>query len=192
MIGTPGVLHTDKNMNTRMVDLATRLLADRIVVLQGEIDEDMATSICMQLRYLEAEDKDKPVTMYIQSPGGSISAGYSIIDTMNTLKCPVHTVAMGMTASMAVSVFLNGEKGERSMYEHSELLIHQPLSGMKGQASDMKIHTEHLLKLKTQLAQEYSKLTGISLKDMENMMDRDTILSSKECLKLKICDKIKK
>lgn len=191
MISIPGVLYTDKNKNTRMIDLATRLLVDRIIVLEGEITDELATSIVMQLRYLESEDKEKPITLLIQSPGGSISAGYSIIDTIHALKCPVHTVGIGMVASMAVSIFLNGKNGERVLHKHSEILVHQPLSGIRGQASDLQIHTEHTLKLKKQLAKEYCELTGVSLKEMEQMMDRDTILDATTAKKLGFCDRIK-
>lgn len=147
MMGIPGVLHTDENNNTRMIDLPTRLLTDRIVMVQGEITDELATSVVMQLRYLESQDKEKPVIMFIQSPGGSVSAGYAIIDTMHNIKCPVHTVAMGMTASMAVSIFINGKKGERTVYKHTELLVHQPSGGCKGQISDMEIDVKHGIKL---------------------------------------------
>lgn len=191
MLGTPGVLHTDENNNTRMIDLATRLLTDRIIMVEGEINNEMAVSVIAQLRYLESQDKEKPVTMFIQSPGGDVSAGYAIIDTMNDIKCPVHTVAMGMTASMAVTIFLNGKKGERSVYKHTELLVHQPLGGAQGQISDMERNVKHGIKLKDQLAKEYSKLTGIELKKMVEMMDRDTILDAQECVKLGLADKIK-
>ena len=191
MLGTPGVLHTDENNNTRMIDLATRLLTDRIIMVEGEINNEMAVSIIAQLRYLESQDKEKPIIMFIQSPGGDVSAGYAIIDTMNDIKCPVHTVAMGMTASMAVTIFLNGKKGERSVYKHTELLVHQPLGGTQGQISDMERNVKHGIKLKDQLAKEYSKLTGIELKKMVEMMDRDTILSADEAVKLGFADKIK-
>lgn len=191
MLGMPGVLHTDENNNTRMIDLATRLLTDRIIMVEGEITDESAISIIAQLRYLESQDKEKPITMFIQSPGGSVSAGYAIIDTMNNIKCPVHTIAMGMTASMAVTIFLNGKKGERTVYKHTELLVHQPLGGVKGQISDMERNVKHGIKLKDQLAKEYSKLTGIELKKMIDMMDRDTILDANECIKLGLADKIK-
>lgn len=191
MFGTPGVLHTDENGNTRMIDLGTRLLTDRIVIVEGEINAEMAISVIAQLRYLESENKDKPITMFIQSPGGEVNAGWSIVDTMKNLKCPIHTVAMGMTASMAVTIFLNGKKGERTVYEHTELLIHQPSGGCKGQISDMEINVKHGIKTKERLAKEYSDLTGIPLDKMIEMMDRDTILDAKEAKKLGLADKIK-
>ena len=191
MFGTPGVLHTDENGNTRMIDLGTRLLTDRIVIVEGEINAEMAISVIAQLRYLESENKDKPITMFIQSPGGEVNAGWSIVDTMKNLKCPIHTVAMGMTASMAVTIFLNGKKGERTVYEHTELLIHQPSGGCKGQVSDMEINVKHSIKTKERLAKEYSDLTDIPLDKMIEMMDRDTILDAKEAKKLGLADKIK-
>ena len=191
MLGTPGVIWTDENGTDRYVDLSTRLLRDRIILLEGTIDSETAASVVAQLRYLESQDKEKPITMFIQSPGGDVSAGYAIIDTMNDIKCPVHTVAMGMTASMAVTIFLNGKKGERSVYKHTELLVHQPLGGAQGQISDMERNVKHGVKLKDQLAKEYSKLTGIELKKMVEMMDRDTILDAKEAKKLGFADKIK-
>ena len=156
MLGTPGVIWTDENGTDRYVDLSTRLLRDRIILLEGEINSETAASIVAQLRYLESESVDKPITMLIQSPGGEINSGYSIIDTMNNIKCPVYTVAMGMTASMAVTVFLNGKKGERTVYKHSELLVHQPLGGAQGQISDMERNVKHGIKLKEQLAKEYA------------------------------------
>ena len=191
MLNTPGVIWTDENGTDRYVDLSTRLLRDRIILLEGEINSEVAASIVAQLRYLESESNEKPITMLIQSPGGEINAGYAIVDVMNNLKCPVHTVAMGMTASMAVTVFLNGKKGERTVYKHTELLVHQPLGGAQGQISDMERNVKHGIKLKDQLAKEYSKLTGIELKKMVEMMDRDTILSSDEAVKLGFADKIK-
>ena len=191
MLGTPGVIWTDPNGNDRYMDLSTRLLKDRIVMLKGEINAEMAVAIIGQLRVLESESKDKPITMFIQSSGGEVNAGWSIIDTMKNLKCPVYTVAMGMTASMAVTVFLNGMKGERTVYDHTELLVHQPSGGCKGQISDMEIDVKHGIKIKERLAKEYSELTGIPLKKMIEMMDRDTILDAKEAKKRGFADKIK-
>lgn len=191
MLGTPGVIWTDAQGQDSFVSLSTRLLKDRIVMIEGEIDSEMAISVIAQLRYLESENKDKPITMFIQSPGGEVNAGWAIIDTMKSLKCPVHTIAMGMTASMAVTIFLNGTKGERTVYEHTELLVHQPSGGCKGQISDMEINVKHGIKMKERLAKEYSELTGIELKKMIEMMDRDTILDAKEAKKLGFADKIK-
>lgn len=191
MIFIPNALYTDKNQNTRMIDLATRLLTDRIVILQDTITDENAINIIMQLKHLESEDNKTPITMLIQSPGGSISSGYAIIDTMNSLKCPVHTIAIGMTASMAVSVFLNGKKGERCIYKHTELLVHQPLSATEGQASDIQIHANHVIKLKDQLLAEYCKLTKVDAVKMKEMLDRDTILDAKTAIKLGFADKIK-
>lgn len=191
MLGTPGVIWTDAQGQDSFVSLSTRLLKDRIVMIEGEIDSEMAISVIAQLRYLESENKDKPITMFIQSPGGEVNAGWAIIDTMKSLKCPVHTIAMGMTASMAVTIFLNGMKGERTVYEHTELLVHQPSGGCKGQISDMEINVKHGIKMKERLAKEYSELTGIELNKMIEMMDRDTILDAKEAKKLGFADKIK-
>lgn len=191
MLGTPGVIWTDENGTDRYVDLSTRLLRDRIILLEGEINSEVAASIIAQLRYLESENKDKPITLLIQSPGGEVNAGWAIIDVMRNLKCPVHTVAMGMTASMAVTIFINGKKGERMVYEHTELLVHQPSGGCKGQISDMEIDVKHGIKIKERLAKEYSELTGIELNKMVEMMDRDTILDAKEAKKLGFADKIK-
>ena len=191
MLGTPGVIWTDAQGQDSFVSLSTRLLKDRIVMIEGEIDSEMAISVIAQLRYLESENKDKPITIFIQSPGGEVNAGWAIIDTMKSLKCPVHTIAMGMTASMAVTIFLNGMKGERTVYEHTELLVHQPSGGCKGQISDMEINVKHGIKMKERLAKEYSELTGVELKKMIEMMDRDTILDAKEAKKLGFADKIK-
>lgn len=171
-------------------DLYSRLLEENIICIHGEIETEMAMIIVGSLKYLEAKNPKDKISIWINSPGGSILDGYSIIDTMKSIKNPIETIATGMVASMGTTIFINGDKGSRLIQEHSELLVHQPSSGCSGQVSDMEIVTEHSKRLKEQLEEEYSKLTGISKKKMHDMMDRDTILTAKEAVELGFADKI--
>lgn len=171
-------------------DLYSRLLEENIICIHGEVETEMAMIIVGSLKYLEAKNPKEKVSIWINSPGGSILDGYSIIDTMKSIKNPIETIATGMVASMGATIFINGDKGHRLMQKHSELLIHQPSAGCSGQVSEMEIVTEHSKRLKTQLEEEYSKITGISQKKLHEMMDRDTILTAEEAVKLKFADKI--
>ena len=136
------------NRGERTYDIYSRLLEDRIIFVSGEIEDTMANTIVAQLIYLEAKDPDKDIMMYINSPGGSVTAGMAIYDTMNYIKCDVHTVCVGMAASMASVLLASGANGKRSALPNAEVMIHQPLGGVQGQASDIKIHAEHILKTK--------------------------------------------
>ena len=186
----PGVTWTDSNGNDRLIDIASRAYKDRIIYLQGEITEELAAEIELLLLTLESENKEKPIKMIIQSPGGSIQAGYTIIDAMKKVKCPVYTQATGLVASMATTVFINGEKGNRLIRPHCRLLVHQPLGGVKGQASEIEIEYKEIQFLKEQLENEYVALTNVPKEKMHEMMDRDTWLSAKEAVKLGLADKI--
>lgn len=190
MLNTPGVTYIDPNGNERYMDLATRAYKDRIVFLQGEINAEMAASIVMQLYVLESEDPNKPIKMVIQSPGGEITSGYAIIDVMNKIKCPVYTQATGTVASMATTIFINGDKGNRTVQPHCRMLVHQPLGGAQGQASDIEINYKEIQFLKEQLEDEYVALTKVSKKKMHEMMDRDTWLSAEDAIKLGLADKL--
>ena len=190
MLNTPGVTWTDPNGNDRIMDITSRAYKDRIIYLQGEINDELAADIELQLLILESESQDKPIKMVIQSPGGMVQAGYTIIDRMHKVKCPVYTQATGIVASMATTIFINGEKGHRSIMPHCRLLVHQPSGGAQGQASDLEINYKEIQFLKDQLEDEYATLTKVPKAKIHEMMDRDTWLSAKEAVKLGFADKI--
>jgi len=174
----------------RSYDIYSRLLEDRIIFLTGEINDQVANTVVAQLIYLEAKNPDKEISLYINSPGGSVSAGLAIYDTMQYIKCPVSTICVGLAASMAAVLLLAGEKGKRFCLTNSEVMIHQPLGGMQGQASDMKIHADHIMKTRERLNKIIAKHTGKSLKEIEKDTDRDNFLTSSEALEYGIIDKI--
>lgn len=174
----------------RSYDIYSRLLEDRIIFLTGEINDQVANTIVAQLIYLEAKNPDKEISLYINSPGGSVSAGLAIYDTMQYIKCPVSTICVGLAASMAAVLLLAGEKGKRFCLTNSEVMIHQPLGGMQGQASDIKIHADHIIKTRERLNKIIAKHTGKSLDEIEKDTDRDNFLTSKEALEYGIIDKI--
>ena len=174
----------------RSYDIYSRLLEDRIIFLTGEINDQVANTVVAQLIYLEAKNPDKEISLYINSPGGSVSAGLAIYDTMQYIKCPVSTICVGLAASMAAVLLLAGEKGKRFCLTNSEVMIHQPLGGMQGQASDIKIHADHIMKTRERLNKIIAKHTGKSLKEIEKDTDRDNFLTSSEALEYGIIDKI--
>ncbi len=182
------IQQTDKG--ERSFDIYSRLLNDRIIFLSGEIDDDVANTVVAQLIFLEAEDDKKPIYMYINSPGGSVSAGLAIYDTMNYVKCDVSTICIGMAASMAAVILSSGAKGKRHCLPNSEVMIHQPLGGMQGQASDIKIHADHILMIKQKLNKILSDNTGKTLEQIEQDTDRDNYLSAKEALEYGLIDGI--
>ena len=171
-------------------DIYSRLLEDRIIMLCGEINDEMSSSIISQLLYLESLDSSSDIYMYINSPGGSVSAGLAIVDTMNYIKCDVCTISMGSSASMGAFILCSGQKGKRYALENSEIMIHQPLGGYEGQASDMEIRTKHMLRLKDKLNIMLSKMTGQSLKRIKKDTDRDYFMTSHEALEYGIIDEI--
>ena len=178
------------NRGERTYDIYSRLLEDRIIFVSGEIEDTMANTIVAQLIYLEAKDPDKDIMMYINSPGGSVTAGMAIYDTMNYIKCDVHTVCVGMAASMASVLLASGAQGKRSALPNAEVMIHQPLGGVQGQASDIKIHAEHILKTKRKLNSILAKATGKQLEEIEKDTDRDNYLSAEEAKKYGLIDNI--
>ncbi len=179
------------NRGERSYDIYSRLLEDRILFLSGEIDDTLANTIVAQLIYLEGKDPDKDIMMYINSPGGSISAGFAIYDTMNYIKCDVHTVCIGMAASMGAFLLSSGAKGKRSALPNAEVMIHQPLmGGLSGQASDIKIHAEHILRSKRRLNKILSENTGKSLDIIERDTDRDNYMTAEEAKKYGLIDNI--
>ena len=173
----------------RVYDIYSRLLKDRIIILTGEIDDNKANSIVGQLLYLDSINHEN-ISLYINSPGGSITAGMAIYDTMNFVNSKVSTICIGMAASMAAFLLSSGEKGLRFCLPNSEVMIHQPLGGASGQATEIKIAAERILKLKQKINQILSKNTNQELKKIENDTERDYFLSSKEALKYGLIDKI--
>lgn len=178
------------NRGERSYDIYSRLLEDRIIFLSGEIDDNTANLIVAQLIFLEGKDPDKDIMMYINSPGGSVVAGMAIYDTMNYIKCDVNTICVGMAASMAAVLLSAGAKGKRYALPNSEIMIHQPLGGAQGQASDIAIHAEHILKTKKRLNRILANNSGQPLEVIERDTDRDNFLSSEQALKYGLIDKI--
>lgn len=178
------------SMGERAYDIYSRLLKERIIFIGGAIDADVANLIIAQLIFLEHEDDKKDITIYINSPGGSVTAGMAIIDTMHFVKPHISTVCIGMAASMGAMILSCGEKGKRFILPNAEVMIHQPLGGTEGQASDIAIHAEHILKTKNTLYKMLAKNTGKTLAQIEKDADRDYFMSSEEALKYGIVDKI--
>ncbi|MBR7172253.1 MAG: ATP-dependent Clp endopeptidase proteolytic subunit ClpP [Clostridia bacterium] len=178
------------NRGERSYDIYSRLLEDRIIFLTGEINDQNANLVIAQLIYLEGKDPDKDITLYINSPGGSVVAGMAIYDTMNYIKCDVCTVCIGMAASMAAILLSSGAKGKRFALSNSEVMIHQPLGGFQGQASDIKIHAAHMEKTKKTINRILSENTGMPIETVEKDTDRDNFMSAEEAKKYGLIDKI--
>jgi ATP-dependent Clp protease protease subunit len=178
------------NRGERSYDIYSRLLEDRIIFLTGEINDITADIVIAQLIYLEGKDPDKDISLYINSPGGSVTAGMGIYDTMNYIKCDVSTICVGMAASMGAFLLSSGAKGKRFALPNSEIMIHQPLGGAQGQASDIKIQAEHILKIKDRLNRIIAKNTSQPLEKVEKDVDRDYYMSAQEALEYGIVDKI--
>ncbi len=174
----------------RSYDLYSRLLEDRIIFLSGPIDDNVANTVVAQLLYLEGKDPSKDICLYINSPGGSVSAGLAIYDTMNYIKCDVSTICIGMAASMGAFLLSSGTKGKRYALPNSEIMIHQPLGGAQGQASDIKIQAEHILRTKAKLNRILSENSGNDLATIERDTDRDNYLSAEEARAYGLIDKV--
>ncbi len=178
------------NRGERSYDIYSRLLEDRIIFISGEINDATANLAIAQLIYLEGKDPDKDIMMYINSPGGSVVAGMAIYDTMNYVKCDVRTICVGMAASMAAVLLASGTKGKRFALPNSEIMIHQPLGGAQGQASDIAIHAQHILKTKKKLNSILAEKSGQDIQTIEKDTDRDNFMSANEALKYGLIDKI--
>lgn len=187
----PGVIEQTAN-GRENYDLPSRLLKDRIILVQGEIEDSMATSIVAQLLFLEAQDPTKEISMYINSPGGSVTAGLSITDTMNFIKAPVTTIVMGLAASMGTIIAASGEKGHRFMLPNAEYLIHQPMGGAAGgtQQTDMAIIAEQLTKTRAKLNRILADASGKDLKTIGRDTERDNWMSAEETLEYGFIDGI--
>ena len=178
------------NRGERSYDIYSRLLKDRIIFLSGEIDDVTANLVVAQMLFLEMEDPDKEINLYINSPGGSVTAGMAIYDTMQYLRCPVSTLCIGMAASMGAFLLTAGAKGMRRILPNAEVMIHQPLGGAQGQATDIAIHAEYIMKIKKKLNTILAQRTGQPLEKVEADTERDHFLSAEEALAYGIVDEI--
>ena len=185
----PSVIETTSR-GERAYDIFSLLLKERIIFLGTQIDDSISSLIIAQLLFLEADDPDKEIYMYINSPGGVVTAGFGILDTMNYIKPDVATICMGQAASMAAVLLCAGAKGKRSALENSRVMIHQPLGGMQGQATDIEIHAKEILYLKEKLNKILSKNTGQTVKAIEKDTDRDNFLSAQDALEYGLIDEI--
>ena len=174
----------------RSYDIYSRLLKDRIIMLSGEINDDIASLVVAQLLFLEAEDPEKDICIYINSPGGSVSAGMAIYDTMQYIKCDVSTICVGLAASMGAFLLSSGAKGKRYALPNAEVMIHQPLGGAKGQASDIMIHAEWIIKTREKLNRILSENTGQELSTIEKDTDRDNFMSAEDAQGYGLIDKV--
>ncbi|MDD2220911.1 MAG: ATP-dependent Clp endopeptidase proteolytic subunit ClpP [Clostridia bacterium] len=174
----------------RAYDIYSRLLKDRVIFLGGPIDDDSANLIIAQMLFLEAEDPDKEISLYINSPGGSVTAGMAIYDTMQYIYCPVSTICLGMAASMGAFLLTAGEPGKRYALPNAEIMIHQPLGGTQGQAADIAIHAKRILHTRDIINKILADRTGQSLKKISADTDRDFFMDAEEALKYGIIDKV--
>lgn len=178
------------NRGERSYDIFSRLLNDRIIMLCEEVTDTSASLVVAQMLYLEGQDPDKDIQLYINSPGGSVTAGLAIYDTMNYIKCDVSTICMGMAASMGAFLLSSGAKGKRLALPNAEIMIHQPMGGAKGQASDIKIHADWILKTREKLNEILSKQTGQPLDLIEHDTDRDNFMSAEQAKDYGLIDQI--
>ena len=178
------------NRGERSYDIFSRLLNDRIIVLSDEVNDATASIVVAQLLYLEGQDPEKDISLYINSPGGSVTAGMAIYDTMQYIKCDVSTICMGMAASMGAFLLSSGAKGKRFALPNSEIMIHQPLGGAQGQASDIKIAAEHILRTRDKLNKILAENTGKDIDIIAQDTERDNFMSAEEALEYGLVDKI--
>lgn len=178
------------NRGERSYDIYSRLLENRIIFITGEIDDAVANTVVAQLIYLESKDPEKDIYLYINSPGGSVSAGIAIYDTMNYIKCDVSTICIGLAASMGAFLLSSGQKGKRFALPNAEIMIHQPLGGAQGQASDIQIQAKQILKIKQKLNGILSANTGKELSVIENDTDRDNYMGAVEAKEYGLIDEV--
>lgn len=178
------------NRGERSYDIFSRLLNDRIIVLSDEVNDTTASLIVAQLLYLEGQDPEKDISLYINSPGGSVTAGMAIYDTMQYIKCDVSTICMGIAASMGAFLLSSGAKGKRYALPNSEIMIHQPLGGARGQATDIKIVADQIIKTKERLNRILAENTGRSIEEIARDTDRDNYLTAQEACEYGLVDKV--
>ena len=178
------------NRGERSYDIFSRLLNDRIIVLSDEVNDTTASIVVAQLLFLEGQDPDKDISLYINSPGGSVTAGMAIYDTMQYIKCDVSTICMGMAASMGAFQLSSGAKGKRFALPNSEIMIHQPLGGARGQATEIKIVADHILKTRERLNRILAENTGRSIEEIARDTERDNYLTAQEAMEYGLVDKV--
>lgn len=178
------------NRGERSYDIFSRLLNDRIVFLAGEVNDVSANLVVAQLLYLEASDPDKDISLYINSPGGSMTSGMAIYDTMRYIKCDVSTICIGMAASMGAFLLSSGTKGKRFALPNSEIMIHQPLGGFQGQATDIQIHADHIMRIKKRMNEILAQNTGKALEEIERDTERDNFMTAAAAFEYGIIDKV--
>ena len=174
----------------RSYDIFSRLLNDRIIMLTGEVDDAMASVVVAQLLYLEGQDPEKDISVYINSPGGSVTSGMAIYDTMQYIRCDVSTICMGMAASMGAFLLSAGTKGKRFALPNSDIMIHQPSGGAQGQATDINIHAQHILDIKKRLNEILAKNTGQPLEVIERDTERDNFMTAQQVMEYGLVDKV--
>lgn len=174
----------------RSFDIYSRLLRDRVIFLNGEVNDAVSALVCAQLLFLEAENPDKPIHLYINSPGGVITSGLAMYDTMQFIKSPVHTLCMGTARSMGSFLLMAGEPGHRMALPNASLHVHQPLGGVQGQASDIRIHAEEMLRTKDRVTRLYAQHCGRSYQEVERDLDRDRFMTAEEAREWGLIDKV--
>jgi ATP-dependent Clp protease protease subunit len=174
----------------RSFDIYSRLLRDRVIYLNGEVNDAVSALVCAQLLFLEAENPDKPIHLYINSPGGVITSGLAMYDTMQFIKSPVHTLCMGTARSMGSFLLMAGEPGHRMALPNASLHVHQPLGGVQGQASDIRIHAEEMLRTKDRVTRLYAQHCGRSYEEVERDLDRDRFMTAEEAREWGLIDKV--
>jgi ATP-dependent Clp protease protease subunit len=174
----------------RSFDIYSRLLRERIIFLNGEVNDAVASLVCAQLLYLEAENPQKPISLYINSPGGVVTSGLAMYDTMRFIRAPVHTLCMGTARSMGSFLLMAGQSGERTALPNASIHIHQPLGGFQGQASDMLIHAEEMKRTKHRMTRLYAEHCGRSYEEFERAMDRDRFMTAEEAVEWGLIDRI--
>ena len=178
------------NRGERSYDIFSRLLNDRIIVLSDEVNDTTASIVVAQLLFLEGQDPDKDISLYINSPGGSVTAGMAIYDTMQYIKCDVSTICMGMAASMGAFLLSSGAKGKRFALPNSEIMIHQPLGGAQGQATEIKIVADHIIKIRERLNRILAENTGRPIEEIARDTERDNYLTAQEAMEYGLVDKV--
>jgi ATP-dependent Clp protease, protease subunit len=178
------------NRGERTYDLPSRMLQDRIIFVVGPVEDQMASSICMQLLFLEAQNPNKDIAMYINSPGGLVTAGMAIYDTMQFIKCPVATLCIGQAASMGSLLLCAGAAGKRFALPNARIMVHQPSGGFQGQVSDIERHAQDIIKTKKRMNETYVKHTGKAYEDIEKALDRDNFMSADEAQKFGLVDRV--
>lgn len=174
----------------RSFDIYSRLLRERIIFLNGEVNDTVSALVCAQLLFLEAENPNKPIHLYINSPGGVISSGLAMYDTMRYIRAPVHTLCMGTARSMGSFLLMAGQPGERAALPNASVHVHQPLGGFQGQASDILIHAEEMLRTKRRITRLYAEHCGRSYEEVERTLDRDRFMTAEEALEWGLIDRI--